>query len=139
MPFTYPRTVRLADTDAAGVVYFTRVLSMCHEAYEESLATSGIDLKTFFDTATAIPIVRAEVDFLKPIIAGDHLLIQLTVQQLSDNEFESTYQVTDSSSEKPVAKAKTKHVCIDANSRRRNSFPEPIKQWLLLSSLASQT
>ncbi|MHC5822651.1 MAG: acyl-CoA thioesterase, partial [Nostoc sp.] len=48
MPFTYNRTVRFQDTDAAGVVYFASVLSICHEAYEESLEASSINIKDFF-------------------------------------------------------------------------------------------
>lgn len=47
MPFTYNRTVRFQDTDAAGVVYFANVLGICHEAYEESLEASSINLKDF--------------------------------------------------------------------------------------------
>ena len=48
MPFEYPRTIRFADTDAAGVVYFAQILSICHEAYEASLQASGIELRQFF-------------------------------------------------------------------------------------------
>jgi 1,4-dihydroxy-2-naphthoyl-CoA hydrolase len=32
MPFSHHRTVRFADTDAAGVVFFARTLAICHEA-----------------------------------------------------------------------------------------------------------
>ena len=38
MPFSYSRSVRFADTDAAGVVFFANYLALCHEAYEEALA-----------------------------------------------------------------------------------------------------
>ncbi|MDJ0549913.1 MAG: 1,4-dihydroxy-2-naphthoyl-CoA hydrolase, partial [Microcystis aeruginosa] len=33
---SYERLIYLADTDAAGVVYFAHLLSICHEAYEFS-------------------------------------------------------------------------------------------------------
>ncbi|MBD2021122.1 1,4-dihydroxy-2-naphthoyl-CoA hydrolase, partial [Leptolyngbya sp. FACHB-36] len=46
MPFVYSRTVRFSDTDAAGVVYFASALSICHEAYEASLAAVGVDLRS---------------------------------------------------------------------------------------------
>jgi len=37
---------------------------MCHEACEESLAVSGINLKVFFSNpVVAVPIVHASVDF----------------------------------------------------------------------------
>jgi 1,4-dihydroxy-2-naphthoyl-CoA hydrolase len=32
MIFTYQRTIRFADTDAAGVVYFYKILIIIHEA-----------------------------------------------------------------------------------------------------------
>ena len=45
MSFTYHRTIRFKDTDAAGVVYFANILAICNEAYEESLEASGIDFR----------------------------------------------------------------------------------------------
>ncbi|MGK7875478.1 MAG: acyl-CoA thioesterase [Xenococcaceae cyanobacterium] len=134
MPFTYMRTVRLPDTDAAGVVYFANVLSMCHEAYEESLVQAGISLKAFFNnSSTAIPIVHAEVDFFRPMFCGDKLLIELIPQQLSENSFQITYQIfAASSSQKQLAKANTRHVCINPMSRSRVPLPQIIIQWLML-------
>ena len=132
MPFTHNRTVRFQDTDAAGVVYFANVLSICHEAYEASLAASGINLKSFFNNPTAaIPIIHASVDFLRPMFCGDKLLIHLTPQQLSENKFEIAYQiVAASSSEQQLAKAITKHVCINPITRTRTQLPEAITHWL---------
>jgi 1,4-dihydroxy-2-naphthoyl-CoA hydrolase len=132
MPFTHNRTVRFQDTDAAGVVYFANVLSICHEAYEASLAASGINLKSFFNNPTAaIPIIHASVDFLRPMFCGDKLLIHLTPQQLGENKFEIAYQiVAASSSEQQLAKAITKHVCINPITRTRTQLPEAITHWL---------
>ena len=129
MPFIYKRTVRFKDTDAAGVVYFANVLAMCHEGCEESLAASGINLKVFFRNPTVtIPIVHASVDFLRPMFCGDQLLIHLFTKQRSSNEFEISYQVL--AAEQVVAKAITRHVCIDPNSRTRKEMPAEIIQWL---------
>lgn len=131
MAFVYPRTVRFADTDAAGVVYFANILSMCHEAYEASLAASGIDLQSFFSNPTvAIPIVRASADFHKPVSCGDRLAIHLTPQPLGENEFEICYQIL--ILEQPVASAVTRHVCIDPVQRTRKPLPDGIIQWLHL-------
>jgi 1,4-dihydroxy-2-naphthoyl-CoA hydrolase len=131
LPFTYHRTVHFSDTDAAGVVYFANVLSICHEAYEASLAASGIDLRAFFsNSASAIPITHASVDFLRPMFCGDLLLIHLTPQQLNENKFEITYQIAAASSEELLAKAITKHVCINPMSRTKTLLPEAIIQWL---------
>jgi 1,4-dihydroxy-2-naphthoyl-CoA hydrolase len=132
MSFIYNRIVRFQDTDAAGVVYFANALSMCHEAYEASLAISGINLKLFFTQPTvAIPIVHASVDFFRPMFCGDELQIHLLPQKLGDTKFEITYQiVAASSSEQPLAQAITRHVCIDPTTRTRTQLPEGIMKWL---------
>lgn len=131
MLFVYNRTVHFQDTDAAGVVYFANVLSICHEAYEASLEAVGIELKPFFSNpAVAIPIIHSSIDFLRPMFCGDKLLIHLMPQPLSENKFEIAYQVRESSSEQQLAKAITRHVCIDPVTRTKTPLPEAILQWL---------
>lgn len=129
MIFTYQRTVRFPDTDAAGVVYFANVLSICHEAYEESLRHSGINIKTFFThPSIAFPIVHANVDFLRPMYCGDKLMISLIPQKISVDKFNITYEIT--VADVIVAKAITRHVCIDVNSRTKQELPDEIISWL---------
>ncbi|MBD1923136.1 acyl-CoA thioesterase [Microcoleus sp. FACHB-831] len=131
MPFTYTRTIRFQDTDAAGVVYFANVLALCHEAYEESLAASGLNLKSFFSNpAVAIPIVHASVDFYRPMFCGDRTVIQLKPQQLNESKFDTVYQIFPVSSEQVIAKAITKHVCIDSVNRTKTPLTQEIVQWL---------
>jgi len=132
MSVIYWRTIRFQDTDAAGVVYFANVLSICHEAYEESLAASGINLKSFFsNSAFVIPIVHASVDFFRPMFCGDRVLIDLTCKQLSGNEFSTSYSIFASlMPEQLVANAITKNVCIDPVSRARKGLPDEMVLWL---------
>ncbi|ACK65892.1 thioesterase superfamily protein [Rippkaea orientalis PCC 8801] len=128
----YTRTIRLSDTDAAGVVYFASLLSICHEAYEASLEASGIDLKSFFrDSEVVIPIVHAEIDFFRPLYSGDRIIITLTTLQLKDTEFEITYQVGLVAPQSSlIAKAKTRHVAINPQTRQRTPLSESLMQWL---------
>lgn len=129
MPFTHNRTVHFQDTDAAGVVYFANVLGICHEAYEESLETSGINIKVFFTSSSvAFPIVHASVDFLRPMFCGDKLVISLMPQKLGIDKFEIAYEITDG--DMVVAKAITRHVCIEVSSRSKQELPDEIIRWL---------
>ncbi|MBD2445974.1 acyl-CoA thioesterase [Nostoc sp. FACHB-152] len=129
MPFIYNRTVRFSDTDAAGVVFFANVLGICHEAYEASLAASGIDVKAFFThPLVAFPIVHTNVDFLRPMYCGDELSVSLIPQKLGVDKFELAYEV--SIADVLVAKAITRHVCIDVNSRIKQELPAEIMHWL---------
>ena len=129
---TYYRTNHFSDTDAAGVVYFASLLSICHEAYEHSLQASGIDLKTFFTSSDiAIPIVHADIDFYQPLFCGDRIQIHLISTQLNKTEFEIKYQVfNENNLEKLIAKATTKHVSINPKIRKRSPLSLAIIQWL---------
>lgn len=132
MTFKYSRRVYLADTDAAGVVYFAKGMEICHEAYEESLATAGIALKQMLAEKTiALPIVRAEIDFFRPLFCGDRLSVCLNCDRLGDNEFAVNYQIsTVDSLDKIAIAAQTRHVCIDPQRRIRIDLPSSIIQWL---------
>ncbi|TBR58521.1 acyl-CoA thioesterase [Mastigocladus laminosus UU774] len=129
MSFNYHRTVRFQDTDAAGVVYFANVLSICHEAYEESLEVSGINIKEFFNNSSvAYPIVHANVDFFRPTFCGDKLVVTLIPQKLSAEKFEINYEIL--VADVMVAKAFTRHVCIDTTSRQKTDLPQQMIEWL---------
>ncbi len=136
MAFSYARVIRFHETDAAGVVYFARLLTLCHEAYEASLAAVGIDLRAFFSSAdgVAVPVVRAEADFLQPIFCGDVIAISLTPKQLSPHSFEIAYTITKADSPKPLAQAATRHVCIRTDkaegARRRRPLTAALEDWI---------
>ncbi|BAU15031.1 1,4-dihydroxy-2-naphthoyl-CoA hydrolase [Leptolyngbya sp. NIES-3755] len=128
MAFIYSRSIHFSDTDAAGVVYFANVLRFCHDAYEASLVARGIDLRSFFSGQDfAVPVVHAEVDFFKPMFCGDQITIALTPTLLKPSEFEISYQLA---SNHAIAKALTRHVCIDVGTRSRQDLPPVLLDWL---------
>lgn len=121
MAFIYYRTVRFQDTDAAGVVYFANIFKICHEAYEESLDTSGINIKDFFlNPKIAYPIVHANVDFFKPLFCGDKLEVRLIAQKIANEKFEIIYEIF--RDDLIVSKALTRHVCIEVVSRKKEKY-----------------
>ena len=132
MTFNYLRRIYLADTDAAGVVYFAKGLEICHQAYEESLAEARINLnQTIREGKTALPIVRAEIDFLRPIFLGDEIQVSLNTSLVSNSEFAIAYQISPSDRlEQILVKAQTKHVCIDPQIRKRIGLPSMMLEWL---------
>ena len=128
MAFSFFRNIYLSNTDAAGVLYFAQGMSICHEAYEEWLQTRGINLQTILlEKKIALPIVHAEIDFLRPIFCGDRLEIKLELTQVTQQEYAIAYQLFAVSSQgKLLAKAMTRHVCIAPQTRSRISLPSEI-------------
>jgi 1,4-dihydroxy-2-naphthoyl-CoA hydrolase len=133
-PGNYTRTIHFQDTDAAGVVYFANVLAICHEAYEASLIASGIDLRSFFSNPEiAIPIVHANIDFQRPMFCGDVVQVQLAPSPCGESEFEVSYRIianTSGEASKTLARALTRHVCINPTTRRRQGLSEAMVHWL---------
>jgi 1,4-dihydroxy-2-naphthoyl-CoA hydrolase len=134
MSFLYHRTVRFVETDAAGVVYFSKLLEWCHEAYEASLIVSGIDAKRFFSRSQSwiVPIVETGAKFFQPMACGDRLEIVLSAQAIQNSEFRCHYEVFFEGSQRDfhTAQAFTRHICIDAETRQRRLLPNELENWL---------
>jgi 1,4-dihydroxy-2-naphthoyl-CoA hydrolase len=131
--FSYHRTIHFPDTDAAGVVYFARYLSICHEGYEEALAAAGVELQTFFgEHGVVVPISRTEASYLRPLRCGDRIRVELTPARLSEHSFAIEYVMwkQTSAGEKRAAVARTEHVCITHAARERATLPAPISRWI---------
>lgn len=132
MPFTYTRTIRLADTDAAGVVYFARTLSLCHEGYEDALAGAGIALTELLgEQGIVVPISRSEADYLRPLRVGDHVRIVGTPEPRSDESFAIRYEVFRlGKPDKVAARVLTEHVCTSPAKRERATLPPKLAAWV---------
>ena len=142
MAFRYYRTIRFHETDAAGVVYFANVLTLCHEAYEAALQTAPIDPKRFFSAQNEypVPIVHAQADYFMPMFAGDAIAITLMPKQLSPHSYEVRYtldyqqpgpSLKPAESERPLATALTQHVCISKATRRKHPIDDRLTDWLI--------
>jgi 1,4-dihydroxy-2-naphthoyl-CoA hydrolase len=136
MPFCCDYTVQFRDTDAAGVVYFVNLISICHVAYEASLIESGIELKTFVNNSEfAVPITHVTTDFFRPLYCGDRVKIDLIPYEIGSCKFEIKYQILSTEPQAVdrslvLATAITKHVVIDPLTRKRRDFPGSIVRWL---------
>jgi 1,4-dihydroxy-2-naphthoyl-CoA hydrolase len=132
MKFDYLRRIYLSDTDAAGVVYFAKGLEICHQAYEESLIQQGISLNQMIQEGKiALPIVHAEIDFLRPLFCGDQIQISLVASLINDSEFAIAYQISlVDHLEQMLVKAQTRHICINPQIRQRIDLPAIILKWL---------
>ncbi len=130
MTFNYEYIVQFRDTDAAGVVYFANIVSICHIAYEASLLESNIDLKLFVTNPEfAIPITHVSADFFRPLFCGDRAIVELTPQSIDSYRFKIEYQLL-TSDRQISATAITKHIAIDPITRKRQELPKTLLDWI---------
>lgn len=124
--FTHYRHIYLGDTDAAGVVYFNRLLQICHETYEAWLTHQELSLQALIQAGQwAIPLIHAEIDFLAPAYCGDRLSIHLHIELASDHRFICHYRLHRQSPEPlvDIARAQTQHLCIALPTREKCPLP----------------
>ena len=115
-------TVRLGQTDAAGVVYQAEYFRLLHEAYEDLLDRARFPLSAVLAAGRlALPVVRAEADFIAPIHLGDRLTIELRMAQLGARHFVLDYQVK--RGRQLVATARTVHVAVAVATDKPCALP----------------
>jgi 1,4-dihydroxy-2-naphthoyl-CoA hydrolase len=132
MPFIYRRAIRFADTDAAGVVFFPNYFAICHEAYEESLAADGIELRSFFsEHGVLVPVSKSQAYYLRPLTCGDKVTVALTPSLLGPDSYAINYELHRAGPpEKLAARVRTEHVCTSSRARERHDLPPAIAAWI---------
>lgn len=127
--FNYPLTTRMHDIDAAGVMFFARFFYHIHDAYEEFLNHHGQSIKHILSSEIILPISHTEADFKAPVFLNETIHIEISLQKIAADNFILNYQFIDSSG-KIRAAVQTHHVCLNSNSKQRQTLPEAIHQLL---------
>ena len=81
--FIHMHRVRLDEVDAAGIVYFARFFSWCHDAMEAMLSPlDGGYAALVMTRKLGLPAVHVEADFAAPLRFGDEVRIATVVERL---------------------------------------------------------
>ncbi len=125
--YTYETSVRLHDTDAAGVLFFGNYFRLAHMAYESFMESIGYSFRTIIHEADyLILIVHAEADFRRPLYVGDRLTIDVRTGKLGRSSFSLEYDLKNEAGE-TVATANSVHVNTDKTTGNAVPLPEGLK------------
>ncbi|MCR4337050.1 MAG: acyl-CoA thioesterase [Candidatus Omnitrophica bacterium] len=125
--YTYSTKIKLHETDAAGLLFFSHQLKLMHDAYESLLEKIGfgfadlIRKKPYF-----LPIVHAEADYDAPLFVGDVITIGVTVERIGKTSFTFAYTITDQKKRR-VGAGKTVHVTMNKKTRNKISLPAELR------------
>lgn len=127
--FIHTTTIRLHDTDAAGVLYFANQFRLAHEAYEAFMELAGASLAAMLKKGTiALPIVHAESDYRIPLRVGDTLTISLRLHHLGKTSFTLVSKFT--AKDQTAGYVTTTHVAINRRSGKKTPLPPALKRAL---------
>jgi 1,4-dihydroxy-2-naphthoyl-CoA hydrolase len=120
-------TIKLHDTDAAGILFFANQFKIVHDLYQKFLDEIGFPLQERFASGDfSLPIVHAEADFYGPLTVGDTVEVSLRVAAIGSASFILEYRVIDLDG-KEVGSAKTIHVTVDPKTRGKITLPESFR------------
>ena len=126
--YTYQHKIKLHETDAAGLIFFSQQLKIVHDAYESLLEVMGFGFaellrnKDYF-----LPIVHIESDYKAPVFVGDLIEIQVTMDNVGKSSFTFAYNLLDTQ-QKTVGTAKTVHVTMDKKTQKKIPLPSDLRE-----------
>lgn len=126
--FTYQHKLKLHETDAGGILFFSNQFKIVHDAYEcvlENIGFSFAELtknQNFF-----LPIVHAEADYTAPLQVGDLIEVTVTTEHVGTSSFVFSYRLTKSDGTL-AGTAKTVHVTTDKGTKEKIPLPSALRE-----------
>ena len=120
------KKIRLRDTDATGVLYFTEQLRMALEALEDCFSLKEmIERESFL-----MPIVHAEADYYAPLKVGDEVEISISCGKIGETSFSLNYRFFDPERQSVVGNVTIVHVTVSKTTKKPTPIPPPVKTFL---------
>ena len=128
--YQYQTTVKLHETDAAGLLFFAHQFRIAHDAYEAFMTSAGFGFATVLKQGSfLLPIVHASADFTAPLFVGDALTVSVQAEEVSEHSFVLSYQLSRGQGTE-VGRARTVHVCLSMKTKQKEPLPEPLREAL---------
>lgn len=125
--FSYDSSVKLHQTDAAGLLFFGHQFTLIHDCYELYMESIGFSFARIFKEADyLLAIVHAEADFKNPLYVGDRLTTSLRIDKIGQSSYTLAYDLADGEGEL-VGTGQTVHVCVDKKSGLKRELPEALR------------
>lgn len=133
MAFTHRLTVRFDDVDYAQIVYFPRLFSYCHWAFEDFFAheAGSAYSELLLRRHVAFPTVHSQADFRTPFRFGDTCRVVMEAVKLGESSVTNQYRLHHGESKVVSAQIELVHVAVDLRTMKKVKMPEDIRQAFL--------
>jgi len=127
-PFVHRWTVRLQDVDAAGVVFFPRILELFNDTLFAYADAAGCSLVTLMlEDRVVLPVRRAEAEYLKPLRFGEIVEVAPVRCRMDGPDVALGFRLARGCRAgepgEVAAVGITEHVCVDAEQFCRTEVP----------------
>lgn len=133
--FIYRTQIRLKDTDATGVLYFSEQYKFALEAFEEFLKDRGYSWRALMESQFLFPVVHCEAEYKAPLMVGDELEVSFLVSKIGTSSITLQCTFRDPVRNIHVGSTKIVHVAVDRVSRQTVPIPDFLRP-ILVSGLS---
>ncbi len=123
--FTCSIQVRVTDLNYGNHLANDKLLAYAHEARIQFLQSKGVSELDFFGTSMIQG--DAALMYQSEGFLGDHIQIEVGVDDLSNSSFDLIYQMNNLTTNKPLALVKTRIVCFNYEERKVTPVPEAFR------------
>lgn len=126
MIFEFRTSVKMYDTDAAGILFFGNQFRLVEDAYEAFLDLKGFPLIDFLEkTSYIMPVVQAETSYRVPLRVSDKIVIRLDIKKVGKTSFILGHEIYKEDGVL-AGEGKTVHVCIDKKTGLKVPIPQEL-------------
>ena len=119
--------VKFHYTDAAGILFFSNIFLIAHDAYENMLNSIGLGIGTILkERDFLLPLVHVEADYKQPLRAGDPITVRAWVRRLGRTSYTLSYEVLNEKNE-VAANVETVHVAVDKATNQKIEIPADLR------------
>ncbi len=127
--------IRFSDIDAAGIVYFPRLLHFCHCALEDFVTErSGVSYRRLVQGGVGFPITRVDCRFFARVRYQDRLRVHLTAEDIRQHAFRLRYDLEaqdEDAAPRPTAVVRLVHAVTSiSDDFELRSIPEQLREAL---------
>ena len=113
------------DTDAGGVVYYANYLKFMERCRTDWLRAMGIDqYRLRLERQLQFAVVSVAVDFLRPAILNDEILVTAELERLSGATI--SFKQTILRGEVQLIDASTRVACLDSGTLKPRAIPKDL-------------
>jgi acyl-CoA thioester hydrolase len=113
------------DTDAGGVVYYANYLKFMERCRTEWLRFLGIDqYRLRVERQLQFAVVHVEVDFLKPAVLNDEILVTAELERMSGATI--SFKQTIMRGDAQLIDGSTRVACLDSGTLKPRAIPKDL-------------
>jgi 1,4-dihydroxy-2-naphthoyl-CoA hydrolase len=125
--FVWRTTVKLHDTDAAGLLFYGHQFRIAHDCYEAMMMSIGFPLSAVIrECDFALPIVHAEADYKRALFVDDPLELNLRLEHVGASSYTLFHEIK-AADGGLVGTVRTVHVAVDKKAGKKTPLPEKLR------------